>query len=137
LSDRENDVAVAWNMVGGRVNKIITQGRARVDARVDLRGVVNKAFVDYEWELDSLVRTDVQITPTMGALFSGGLRRLAVDGTQNRGDQTGFRVEAGVRLEGRAGAMEFYLGAERRIDPYPLEFGTASWVTVGFRLLSR
>ena len=62
---------------------------------------------------------------------------LGVDGTQNRGNQTGFRGEGGLRVEGGAGAMEFFLAVERRVDPYPLEFGTASWVTVGFRLLSR
>ena len=56
---------------------------------------------------------------------------------QHAARQTGFRGEAGVRAEGRAGAMEFFLAVERRIDPYPLQFGTARWVTVGFRLLSR
>ena len=48
-----------------------------------------------------------------------------------------FVVEGGVRVEGGAGAMEFFLAVERRVDPYPLQFGTANWVTVGFRLLSR
>jgi hypothetical protein len=33
--------------------------------------------------------------------------------------------------------MEFFLAAEQRIDPSPLEFGTARWASVGFRLLSR
>jgi hypothetical protein len=60
-----------------------------------------------------------------------------VNGTQNRGDQTGFRGEAGIRAEGRTGAMELFLAVERRLDPDPLQFGTARWVTVGFRLLSR
>jgi hypothetical protein len=26
---------------------------------------------------------------------------------------------------------------ERRVDPYPVQFSTANWVTAGFRLLSR
>jgi len=137
LSDRANRVAVAWNMVGGRARRAFTVGRAHVDARVDLRGVVAKAFVDYDWEIDSGVRSDVQIRPGIGALVALGLRRLAVDGSQNRGDQTGYRGEVGVRVDGRAGAMEFFVAAERRVDPYPLEFGVARWVTVGFRVLSR
>jgi hypothetical protein len=123
-------------MMGGRVQRAFTTGRARVDARADVRGVVQKSFVDYRWEINGNARTDVQIRPGVGVLAAGDLRLLGVDGTQNRGNQTGFRLEGGLRVEGRAGAMEFFLAVERRVDPYPLEFGTASWVTVGFRLLS-
>jgi hypothetical protein len=137
LADRANRVAVAWNMMGGRVQRTSTIGRTRLDTRVDLRGVVAKSFVDYSWETEGAVRSDVQIRPGIGLLFNGTLRYLGVDGSQNRGNQTGFRAEAGVRFAGRSGAMEFFLAGERRIDPYPLEFGTASWVTLGFRLLSR
>jgi len=137
LADRANRVAVAWNMMGGRVERTLRTTRTRVDARVDVRATVQKSFVDYDWEIDSGVRSDVQIQPGIGLLLGGTLRRLGVNETQNRGDQTGFRGEAGVRAEGRAGAMEFFLAVERRIDPYPLQFGTARWVTVGFRLLSR
>jgi len=137
LADRDNDVAVAWNMAGVRVQRSVTAGRARVDGRVDVRGVVAKAYVDYTWEIHGAVRSDVQIRPSVGVLFVGTLRRLGVDDSQNRGNQTGFRGETGVRFEGQRGAMEFFLAAERRIDPSPLQFGTARWVTVGFRLLSR
>ena len=137
LADRDNRVAVAWNMLGARLERSVTNGRARVDGRVDVRGVVAKAFVDYTWEIEGAVRSDVQIRPAVGVLFAGTLRRLGVDESQNRGNQTGFRGETGVRFEGRRGAMEFFLAAERRIDPSPLQFGTARWVSVGFRLLSR
>ena len=137
LADRPNRIAVAWNMMGARVQREFTAGRAQMDARVDVRGVVAKAFVDYTWEIEAAVRSDVQLRPAIGVLFSGTLRRLGVDDSQNRGDQTGFRGETGVRFEGRRGAMELFLAAERRIDPSPLQFGTANWVTVGFRLLSR
>jgi hypothetical protein len=51
--------------------------------------------------------------------------------------QTGFRAEGGVRIEGRGAASELFVAGERRIDPYPLEFGHATWFTAGFRLLSR
>jgi hypothetical protein len=137
LSDRPNRVAVAWNMLGGRALKSFTAGRTRVQARVDLRGAVQKSFVDYDWELDTGVRSDVHIGPGLGALFAADLRYLGVDGTQNRGNQTGYRAEAGIRIEGRGGAMEFFLATERRIDPSPLEFGVVRWMTAGFRLLSR
>ena len=137
LADRDNLVAVAWNMLGARIERSVTTGRARIDGRVDVRGVVAKAFVDYTWEIEGAVRSDVQIRPSVGVVFAGTLRRVGVDDTQNRGDQTGFRGETGVHFDGRRGAMEFFLAAERRIDPSPLQFGTARWVTVGFRLLSR
>jgi hypothetical protein len=137
LADRANRVAVAWNMIGGRAQRRFTSGQIRIDARVDVRSTVQKSFVDYNWEIDSNVRSDVQIQPQVGLIVSGDLRVLGVDGTQNRGNQRGFRGEVGLRTEGRAGAMEFFLAVERRIDPYPLQFGTARWVTVGFRLLSR
>ena len=137
LADRDNLVAVAWNMMGARIERSVTTGRARVDGRVDVRGVVAKAFVDYTWEIEGAVRSDVQIRPSVGVLFAGTLRRVGVDDSQNRGDQTGFRGETGVHFDGRRGAMEFFLAAEQRIDPSPLQFGTARWVTVGFRLLSR
>jgi len=136
LADRDNRVAVAWNMAGVRVQRSVTAGRARVDGRVDVRGVVAKAFVDYTWEIEGAVRSDVQIRPSVGVLFAGTLRRVGVDDSQNRGDQTGFRGETGLRFDGRRGAMEFFLAAEQRIDPSPLQFGTARWVSVGFRLLS-
>jgi hypothetical protein len=60
-----------------------------------------------------------------------------VDGTAGRGGQTGYRAEGGFRFEGAGGAVELVAGVERRIDPSPLEFGTATWMTAGFRLLSR
>ncbi len=53
LADRANSVPVAWNMMGGRVQRAFTAGDARLDARVDVRGVVQKSFVDYSWEIDS------------------------------------------------------------------------------------
>jgi hypothetical protein len=137
LADRPNRVPVAWNMAGGRLSRVYVDGPLRIDARTDIRVSVAKAFVDYNWEIDSGVRSDMQISPHVGALFAGDLRLLGVDGTQNRGDQTGFRLEAGVHFTGGAGAMEFFIAGERRIDPYPLDFGTSTFFTFGFRLLNR
>jgi hypothetical protein len=137
LSDRFNRVAVAWNMAGGRVSRVILYGPARFDVRVDARVSVAKAFVDYNWEIDSSVRSDVKVRPKVGLLFAGDLRKLGVDGSQNRDGPIGFRAEAGVHFVGGAGAMEFFVAGEHRIDPYPLEFGSINFVTVGFRLLTR
>ena len=46
------------------------------------------------------------------------------------------KSKAASGFEGRAGAIELFVAGERRIDPYPVEFGVAQWFTAGFRLLS-
>jgi hypothetical protein len=137
LADRPKEEAIDWNMLGGRVRRRFAYRQATFDARGDLRGVYMKTTVDYSWELDAAVRTDVKLRPAIGLLAAFDLRYLGVDGSRDRGNQTGYKVEGGVRFEGRAGAVELFVAAERRIDPYPLEVGTAQWAAAGFRLLSR
>lgn len=137
LSDRFKDEAVDWNMAGGRVARGWTRGPSRLDGRVDLRGTFNKIYVDYQWELDAGVRGQHRVHPRVAVVGGANLRRLGVDGSRNRGDQTGFRADGGVRFEGTAAAVEFFLAAERRIDPYQLQFGTVTWASVGMRLMSR
>ena len=137
LADRPKEEAIDWNTLGGRVRKAFKYREATVDARGDLRGVFMKTSVDYSWELDAAVRSDMKVHPGIGLLASADVRYLGVDGSQNRGNQTGYRIEGGVRFEGRAGAIEVFVSGERRIDPYPVEVGVAQWFTAGFRLLSR
>lgn len=137
LSDRPKDAPVAWNAFGARVRRRFPYRAATLDARADLRTVTQKSTVDYSWELDVRVRADAPVRAGVGVLAAAGVRHYGVDGTVDRSGQTGYRVEAGIRLEGRAGAVELFVGAERRVDPHPLEFGTADWVTAGFRLMSR
>jgi hypothetical protein len=137
LSDRLKTAAVDWNMVGVRAQKALVHGRATTVGRVDLRGVIQRSMVDYEWELDARVRTVVQVRPHVSVVSAFTLDVLGVDGTGNRGTQVGARGEGGIRLEGGGGAIELYLAVERQIDPYQLEFSTASWFIAGFRLLNR
>jgi hypothetical protein len=137
LSDREKTQAVDWNMVGVRASRGWIVGAMHVQGRADVRGTVQRTLVDYRWEFDGRVRADRVLRPGAGVLLGGAIRHLGVDGRQRRGDQTGFRLEGGVRFDGGAGAVELFVAGERRIDPYPLEFSTMSWVTAGFRLLSR
>jgi hypothetical protein len=137
LSDRPKVVPIDWNMLGVRVRSTATLGATRLDMRADVRGAIQRSFVDYRWELDGRVRADHRLRPGVGVLLGAGFRRLGVDGTRNRGGQTGFRGEAGIRVEGRAGAAELFAAVERRVDPSPLQFETATWAIAGFRLLSR
>jgi hypothetical protein len=137
LSDRFKRDPIDWNMLGGRLAGQMVRGPALVEARLDLRGAVQHTFVDYRWELDTGVRGHYRVHPHVAVVGGAKLRRLGVDGTRNRGSQTGFRADGGLRFEGTAGAIELFVAAERRIDPYQLEFGTESWASVGMRLLSR
>jgi hypothetical protein len=137
LSDRPKRFAIDWNSFGGRVEKALSHRAYSMDARVDLRGVIYKSYVDYNWELDSNVRNAYRVRPTVSVISDAGLRLVGVNGSRSRGTQTGAHGEGGVRIEGSGAAVELYASIERRIDPYPTEFTTASWVGVGFRLVSR
>jgi hypothetical protein len=55
----------------------------------------------------------------------------------NRTTQTGGLFEAGLRINGRGGIMELFVGAEKRVDAYPLDRQPEHWLLTGFRLLSR
>ncbi|MEQ1572995.1 MAG: hypothetical protein ABL993_01985 [Vicinamibacterales bacterium] len=137
LSDRPKVVAVDWNMLGGRVRKEGTRGRFGLAGRADVRRTLLNSFVDYSWELDSDVHLRYALHPRASVIAMSGVRLLGTDGSRNRGTQAGVREEGGIRIEGRGAAVEVFVSLERRIDPYPLEFGTTTWLGAGFRLLSR
>jgi hypothetical protein len=137
LSDRPKTVPIDWNMLGARVRRAFLAGATHLEVRGDVRRTFMQSFVDYRWELDGRLRGDHLLRPGFGVMFAAGVRHLTVDGSRDRGGQTGYRAEAGIRADGGAGAVELFAGVERRIDPYQLEFGTATWATAGFRLLTR
>ena len=81
---------------------------ATFDARGDLRGVFMKTTVDYSWELDAAVRSDVKVRPWIGLLAAADVRYLGVDGSQNRGNQTGYKIEgeSGLKVaRGRSSSL--------------------------------
>ncbi len=137
LSDRPKRFAVDWNMLGGRVEKAGTVGGTRLDARIDVRKVTLASYVDYSWELEASLRSVYRAGHRAAPLSDVRLRLVGTDGSQNRGTQTGFRAEGGLHISGRGAAVELFAAVERRIDPFPLEFGTSTWAGAGFRLLSR
>ncbi len=137
LSDRSQRSPDAWNMLGARVRRDIEARKATIQLKGDLLGALVKNNVDYNWEAVGDVHVAAPLRPAMSFITSGRLQLLGVDGTQQRGMQTGGRAEAGVRFAGEKGAIELIVAAERRVDPYPLEFSTLSWVSAGFRFVSR
>jgi hypothetical protein len=136
LSDRPKRFPVDWNMIGGRIAGSATRGPTTLRGRADIRGVIQSSYVDYRWELASEVAARVALRPGVALVSRGGLRIVGVDGSRDRGTQYGYRGEGGVRLDGRGAGLELFIAAERRVDPYQLEFSTASWMTVGFRISS-
>jgi len=134
LSDRPKRFPVDWNMIGGRIRGGVVRGRTELRGRADVRGVVEHTLVDYRWEVNTGVAARVALRPRLAVVATGGLRVLGVDGSRDRGTQHGYRGEGGMRIDGRGAALELFIAAERRIDPYQLEFSTGTWMTAGFRI---
>ena len=137
LSDRPKRFPVDWNMIGVRIRSGMARGRSEMRTQVDLRRVIQKTFVDYRWEVDGGARGQVRLSPRVALFADGAFRVVGVDGSRERGNQYGWRTDGGIRLDGRAAALELFVAGERVIDPYQLEFSTATWLTTGFRLVSR
>jgi hypothetical protein len=137
FSDRSKQIPVDWNMVGGRLSRSVTRDSITLDTRLDARKVVKKTTVDYRWEIEAEIRGRRPLNHGTAILGGFTARMLGVDGSQNRGTQHGYRAEGGFLFQGKAGGIELFMAGERRIDPYPLEFGTVDWLSLGFRFLSR
>jgi hypothetical protein len=137
LEDRFKRIPVDWNMFGVAVGHDVRRGPLTLHARGNFLGVLLKSTVDYTWEANGGTDMRVQLRPRVSAIYGGNLRMVGVDGSRSRGTQTGGRIEGGVRLEGGRGAIELIAAAERRIDAYPLDVSSLSWVSAGFRFVSR
>lgn len=138
LSDRVKVPAIDWNQIAFRLQSDVELGRVGLAVRGEYRHTMTKSLVDYAREVEGAVNLLYAVTPRVGFTSRGLLRVVGVDGTLARGTQTAARAEGGVRLGGStASALELFLAAERRLDPYPLEYGVGTWVTAGFRLSSR
>ena len=137
LSDRFKEIPVDWNMFGVDVEHETHPAGMTLRSRGQLFGVLLKSNVDYNWESTSGVDLMAPVSPHIGLITGGGVRVVGVDETRSRSTQVGGRVEGGVRFEGAAGSLEVVVAAERRIDAYPLDDEPRSWVSAGFRFVSR
>jgi hypothetical protein len=138
LSDREQTRPVDWNELAVRLAFSAPAGRWTVSSRADVGVVFHERFVDYNWaaESDLLLRRPVR--PRVGVFAHGFIEWIGLDQRiAGRRLQPAGRVEGGVSLGGRAGALELFAAGERRLDPYPLERRAAFWLVAGFRIVSR
>lgn len=138
LSDRPKTFAVAWNLLGGRFLHHVAARGTTLDIALEGGRVVQRSYVDYLWlaELNLLVRRP--LNNYVGLFARGNGKLFAVDqAVVPRGTQSGGRIEAGIRLNGRGGVMEIFAGYEKRVDADPLDRLPVRWGVAGLRLLSR
>jgi len=138
LSDRPKDFAIAWNVVGVRALRRVTAGGATIDLQGSAGRVIARAYVDYAWTGDADVVIRQPVNAHVG-VFAHGLGELfGVDpALAGRDTQRGGRLEGGLRLNGRAGAVELFAGVERRVDADPLDRQRQRWIFAGFRFVSQ
>jgi hypothetical protein len=138
LGDRANSQAVSWNELGFRALHHFTAPAATIDVDGSGGYAVAHAFVDYTWLGEANLLARHAISPRVGLVGRGRLQLFGVnEAVAGRGTQTGVLAEGGVRLGGRGGAMELYVGYEHRVDAYPLIREPQHWGIAGLRLLGR
>lgn len=138
LSDRPKREAIAWNETGLRLLQRAKLGGTTIDADLEGGYDFQHSFVDYTWigELGLVIRHPV--SPRLAVFAQGWGQAIGVDQAMyGRSAQTGGVGEAGLRFDGRRGALELFAGYEKRVDAYPTVLGSKQWTLAGFRFLSR
>jgi len=139
LSDRGNPYGIAWNMLGLEYAQPMHLGRWSVD--LGLRGfrTLQRSFVDYAGEAGAYGTIARPIGGRRVAWILGFEYIVVpvVDTPLSRDTLIGGRLETGVRIGGRAGAVELYAARERRIDAHPFDIHPIYWTQIGFRFVTR
>ena len=134
LNDRDNPASISWNEIGGRVEH---QYRG-IEADFELTRAMQQAFVDYVWMTRGKVTLRHPIARDLELMTTGTGAIIGVNAAiADRDRLCGGRIEGGLRLNGRAAAIEVFAGYERRIDGFPTDRFRVRWFTAGFRLVSR
>jgi hypothetical protein len=125
------------NIVGGRVLRRIPIKGATFDLRADVGGVTMRSYVDYTWraQIDLVARRP--LTARLGLLGRAFGETYGVNpAIAGREGQSGGRLEGGVRISGRAAALELFAGYERMVDADPLGRQPRRWAFGGFRVVN-
>jgi len=137
LSDRLKLFAIAWNEAGVRATHVLDRGRWQASIQGDAMRVIEKAYVDYTWQLEGDVNVRYDMNKYWALTGTGRLSTIGVDAAiAGRSRLTGGRAEAGVVLNGRRGAVELFVAYDRRIDADPIDRQTQTFELLGFKLLS-
>jgi hypothetical protein len=137
LSDRPNKIAIAYNSVNLRALGRRAFGKTTIAGRLEGGPVVAHAYVDYTGVAFAEAKIDRPVSPRLTVYGTARGDFYLVDSTMyNRSDQQGGRLEGGLRIRGKAGALELFGGWERIVDAYPLDLERLSWAFAGFRLVN-
>jgi hypothetical protein len=138
LGDRPKGFGIDWNTLGVALEHRLDRERLDLSVRGSFDQVYKSNFVDYEsiiaGGLESRYPDDRRVSFVSGGNIELYLTDDAIGG---RSHVTGALVHAGMRLEGRAAAVELFAAFERRIDVSPFTRGTEQWALFGFRVLNR
>lgn len=138
VSDREKTFGIAWDDLGLGVRHVRRSGAWVWQVRAEALANVLHNYVDYGPALGGDVTFRRGGSGRSSLVGSGGaVVRFVRQSPIERDTQYGLRGELGLRVEGRAAALEFFGGAERRIDADPFEFHPRQWLFVGMRLVTR
>jgi len=138
LSDRPKRFAVAWNLLGGRILQQLKVGDLIVDADLEGGKIVQHSYADYDWIGELHLQVRKPLSDRVSAYGRAGGQWIGVTGEiVDRGRQVGGNAEVGLRVNGKAGALELFAGVERRVDADPLDRQPQDWAIAGFRLVSR
>jgi hypothetical protein len=136
LSDRAKTQPVDWNALGAEFTRTETVGVVQTESVIRADWIIKHTYADYTWNVGGRLRFQRPATPRTTLIGEGSLAFTGVDSTiAGRSTQVGAYVEAGLRLAGTAGLLDFILAFERRVDADPLIRGPRSWMLVGFRLV--
>jgi hypothetical protein len=139
ISDRAKSFPIDWNAVGVRAVRRETRWGLRLQESASVEWVFKRSYVDYEWLIgfEAFLEPASQsrrVTPLTG----GRLTLTTVDpSVAGRDTQVGAYWEAAARVTGKAGAIDFLVAVERRVDAGPFERQPRTWALVGFRLVSQ
>jgi hypothetical protein len=138
LSDRPKVLAVDWNFVGAEVLQTGSAGRLRTERLLRGGWTVKRSYVDYTWQAGGLLRLAWATGGSATFIGEASVDFIGVD-TRIAGGSTEVAAygEGGVRLAGRAAALELFAAFERRVDADPIARGPRNWALVGFRIVNR
>ena len=137
LTDRDKELAIAWNMLGLQSTAVMSYWGWNFDFSYRAMGTVRRSYDDYLGEIGGSATAYRPVHPRVSLLLSGEVTVVPVDvGDFGRERQVGSRIEIGARFPGLAGAGEVFLARERRIDQDPFDLEPTTFTMLGFRFLS-
>ena len=136
LSDRQNSESVAWNMVGLGYSDLVRIGGFEIGLGSRVLRTVERSGADYETEFTASIRLMRAIHDRVAIIVDMDGTAVSVDANiYGRPTQYGGRLEGGLRFRGGAGAVEVFIGSERRIDADPFDRRPIRWMQMGFRFV--